>query len=207
MITAHNKESPFDVDAAVAEIRGHLQAAEKAEKERAQHAQKAQNCLVEIAQKHPEHLEAVCKKLGIGDSRRKELMQIARREKTVEEVRTNTRNRVQKHRGKRKATTSKSTATAAVAAKPDPAVTSAVTAPAGNKVDPGATKAAQAPKAEPSKLALGNFEYACNTWLPQLSADDRAAALKHVQAVFERLNKHPEAAEDRAKEQAPATVH
>jgi hypothetical protein len=76
------KGAPFNVDAAVAEIRGHLQAGEKAA---LSHNEKAGKRFIDIAENHPEHMAEVCKKLGLSDSRRKELMQIAGGRKTADE--------------------------------------------------------------------------------------------------------------------------
>jgi hypothetical protein len=58
-----------------------------------------------IKKDHPEHLNAVCDRAGIGRSRRKQLLQIGSGSKTLEKSRAENKTRVQRHRAKARAIT------------------------------------------------------------------------------------------------------
>jgi hypothetical protein len=61
--------------------------------------------LWQVKQEHPEHLDEVCRIADIGRSRRKQLLQIGRGDKTLEQSRAETKVRVQRTRAKAKAAT------------------------------------------------------------------------------------------------------
>jgi hypothetical protein len=61
--------------------------------------------LWDVKQHHKEHLDEVCRIAGIGRSRRKQLLQIGRGDKTLKKSRAENKTRVQRHRAKARAIT------------------------------------------------------------------------------------------------------
>jgi ParB-like chromosome segregation protein Spo0J len=93
----------FDPIAVGDKITGHLAEADLAKGAVIEHSKAAGALLVEVAEKHPKHLEPICDRIKLGRSRMHELMQIAGGRRTAEEVKANTKKRVAKHRAKAKA--------------------------------------------------------------------------------------------------------
>jgi type IV secretory pathway VirJ component len=133
---------------------------------------KSPRILWEVKEHHPEHLKAICERAKIGRSRRKELLQIGRGSKTVEQSRKESAERQTRSRANKKAR----------------AVT--VTAPASphaaNETDAGPTAK---PKPAPSNSveALAQFKVACDHWLPLLNERDQDQASTHANSMFEKL--------------------
>jgi hypothetical protein len=69
----------------------------------ASRSEKIAAILWKVKQDHPEHLDAICKRAGIGRSRRKELLQIGSGRKTVKQSRQTTAARQAKFKAKKKA--------------------------------------------------------------------------------------------------------
>jgi len=100
---------------------------------------------------------------NLGKSRAHELLQIASGKKTIAQVKTATRGRVQKHR-----------ATKAAAPKPKPSVT--VT----DKLSPEVPALDGVPKDDAkSARALAEFKHACKEYLPKLNAEHLHEAIDH----------------------------
>jgi hypothetical protein len=119
---------------------------------------------------HPEHLKAICERAKIGRSRRKELLQIGRGSKTIEQSRKESANRQSRSRANRKARAVTVTAPASPHAETDPGI--------GAKPKPAPSN---------SMEALAEFQLACDLWLPQLNECDQDKALTHVNNIFEQL--------------------
>jgi ATPase subunit of ABC transporter with duplicated ATPase domains len=146
--------------------------------------------LWDVAQYHPEHLDAVCECAKIGESRRYELLQIGGGRKTIAQSRQDTAARQQKFKAKKKK--AKQLA-AAEAAKADsvttPKVTEKATAKrskAGMDKPDKPKKAAtarpeKAPAPSKSEKALVEFKVACDRWLPHLTECDKLRAVNYVQ--------------------------
>jgi hypothetical protein len=120
-------------------------------------------------QHHPEHLNAICERAKIGRSRRKELLQIGRGSKTIDQSRRESAERQTKSRANNKK------ARAAT-------VTAPASAPAANESDVApATK----PKPAPSKSskALAQFKVACDQ-LPLLNERDQDQASTYANSMF-----------------------
>jgi hypothetical protein len=126
--------------------------------------------LWEVKVHHPEHLKTICERAKIGRSRRKELLQIGRGSKTIEQTRKESAKRQIRSRANRKAR----------------AVT--VTAPASPHAETDAGPGAK-PKPAPSNSmeALAEFKLACDFWLPQLNECDQDEASTHVNGMFAKL--------------------
>ena len=119
---------------------------------------------------HPEHLKAICERAKIGRSRRKELLQIGRGSKTIEQSRKESAKRQSRSRANRKARAMTVTAPASPHAETDPGI--------GAKPKPAPSN---------SMEALAEFQLACDLWLPQLNECDQDKALTHVNNIFEQL--------------------
>jgi hypothetical protein len=74
----------------------------------ASRSEKIAAILWKVKQDHPEHLDAICKRAGIGRSRRKELLQIGSGRKTVKQSRQTTAARQAKFKAKKKANAAES---------------------------------------------------------------------------------------------------
>ena len=138
----------------------------------ASRSEKIAAILWEVKEHHPEHLKAICERAKIGHSRRKELLQIGRGSKTIEQSRRESAERQTRSRANKKAR--------AVT------VTAPASAHAANETDAGPTAK---PKLAPSDSgeALAEFKAACDLWLPQLNERDRDKASTHVNSMFEKL--------------------
>ena len=194
-------------------IAGHIAAADRAKEAHDTESKTAGALLLDVAQNHPEHLEAICARIGLGLSRRKELLMIAGGRRTLEKSRADNKARQDRHRAKKRALTKR---------KPlQPPVTA--DKGSGNKVDPDvgaeAMKAAQAAaegqpqaagptpvepikpdpkttiegkvttKRRPSDQALAEFKFATRQYLPDMNPHDQRKAIEYVSEMIERLNR------------------
>jgi hypothetical protein len=184
--------SAFDPIAVGKEIAAHLAEADKAVAAHREYSMKAGALLLDVAQNHPEHLDAICKRISLGLSRRKELLMIAGGRKTVEQSRADNKRRQDRFRAKHKPKSSPAvdapeplheavTATAAPAATPQqsqPAPTPTPTPTPTNKVNP---------KGRSSSEALAEFKFAARQYLPDMIADDQSKALDYVVGLIKHL--------------------
>lgn len=91
----------FDPEVVGSKIKEHIAAADLAGAEQTRHAKEAGKLLVDVAKNHHQHLETICKEIGLSRSRRAELMQIAGGRRTVEQMRAAAKARVDRHRAKK----------------------------------------------------------------------------------------------------------
>jgi hypothetical protein len=74
----------------------------KADARARRHTRAAAKLLLDVKKHHAEHLDPICERIGLGQSRRYELLAIVEGRKTEEETKAGTNRRVQKHRKKKK---------------------------------------------------------------------------------------------------------
>jgi hypothetical protein len=169
-----------------------------------------------VKQNCPDILNAVCKRAGIGRSRKFELLRIGSGDKTVEQSRKETAVRQRTFKAKKKAESVTTTPKVTDSAKEPPK--------AGNGTDPDesaakmkAAHAANESKAAPPKKktnkkatskpdAKSEFAYACNHWLPLMSKRDQVEALKYANDVIER-SRIPADITESASEIDPTTLN
>jgi hypothetical protein len=205
----HIPATDFDPIAVGDKIAEHLAEADKADAVKREHSIAAGTLLLDVHVNHPEHLDAICDRIGLKRSRRAELLMIARGRKTPEQSKAQNKARVKKHRAKKKA---------AALQAPRPSenplhrpVTDDPSQPENqsNDVDPNASveavKVAQVeaeaqtasdsepkPTSKPAKscknslVALVQFKIAVDHWIMQLSADDTVEALAYAKTVGEQ---------------------
>jgi hypothetical protein len=139
--------------------------------------------LWDVAQHHPEHLDAVCKHAKIGRSRRDDLLQIGGGRKTIEKQRQENAARQAKFKAKKKV---KQVAAAEVS-KAVPVTTPQVTGTFAAQPKAGKDKSAdkptttKSPTDSKSAKALVEFKVACDHWLSQLTKCDKLRAVNYVQ--------------------------
>jgi hypothetical protein len=138
----------------------------------ASRSEKIAAILWDVQQQHPEHLKAICERAKIGRSRRKELLQIGRGSKTIDQSRKESAERQTKSRANKKAR-----AVTVMAPKSAHAANESDAAPA-TKPKPAPSESAQ---------ALAEFKVACDHWLPQLDGRDQAKASTYVNSKFEEM--------------------
>jgi hypothetical protein len=138
-------------------------------------AARAQQAAVPVIGFHPDHLKAICERAKIGRSRRKELLQIGRGSKTIEQSRKESAERQSRSRANKRARA------VTVTAPPSPHAANETDAGAGVK-----PKFASSNSVE----ALAKFKIACELWLPQLNERDQNEALTYVNSMFEKLRGH-----------------
>ena len=200
----------FDPVAVGDKIAGHIAAADQAKDRMAEHSRAAGALLLDVATNHREHLKAICDRINLGLSRRKELLAIAAGRKTVEQSRADNTARQHRHREKKRTPGTPK-------AKPLQGGVTAVREAEGN-VGPDAsanamkvsveaearprlveTRESTTPESEiagklkakgkrlPSDRALAEFKFAAGQYLPDMSLDDRRKALECVRGHIERL--------------------
>jgi hypothetical protein len=149
--------------------------------------------LWDVAQHHPEHLDAVCERAKIGETRRYELLQIGGGRKTIEKSRAENAARQKRLQDKRKAAVAEQKKAAAAAAAARPLVTEKATTKQG-KADKG--KSAAKPKPIKSSMALAEIDAFTKHWFPLLNERDQVKAEKLVAKRFEqaRVNRTRKAA-------------
>ena len=120
--------------------------------------------------------EAICERAKIGRSRRKELLQIGRGSKTIEQSRRESAERQTRSRATKKAR--------AVT------VTAPASAHAANETDAGPT-AKPKPAPSDSVEALAEFKAACDLWLPQLNERDREQSVDACEQHVRKAEEQP----------------
>jgi hypothetical protein len=128
--------------------------------------------LWEVKVHHPEHLRAICERAKIGRSRRKELLQIGRGSKTIEQSRKESADRQSRSRANKKARA------VTVTAPASPHTANQTNAGPGVKPRLASSKSVE---------ALAEFKIACDLWLPQLNERDQNKAFTYVNSMFEKL--------------------
>jgi hypothetical protein len=93
----------FDPVAVARKIADLVGKADKAKKRQLKHATEAGVLLLNVKENHPEHFEPICESVGLSRSRRGELLMVASGKRTHEENNKRTRDRVNRHRAKKKA--------------------------------------------------------------------------------------------------------
>jgi hypothetical protein len=144
-----------------------------------------------VQQHHPEYLDEVCERAGIGTSRRYELLQIGGGRKTIAQSRQDTAARQQKFKAKKKKAKQLAAAEAAkdisvttpkgngkAAAKQD---STDKGKPAGKPKKAATAKPEKAPALSKSAKALAEFKVACDHWLSHLDECDKVRAVNYVQ--------------------------
>jgi hypothetical protein len=149
-----------------------------------------------VEENAPESIVDICKRAGIGRSRRFELLKIGRGDKTVEQSRKETAARQKTFKAKKKAesvttkvTDSKAGAEAGTGNGTDPDESAATmkAAHAANEGNGKASKAKSASKPKPDKSETkSKFKAACDDLLPLMSKHDQAEALKYAKDVIDR---------------------
>jgi hypothetical protein len=194
-MTALTNFDPIKVGDEIAALESEAQGKlAEAKAEFASRSEKIAAILWDVKQHHPEHLKAVCKRAGIGRSRRKQLLQIGSGSKTLEKSRAENKTRVQRHRAKARAITVMATPVEA-GAKPQPETGN--NDPAKSATEPASAHAANESEAAPatkpkpaptkSDKALAEFKVACDHWLPLLNERDQDQASTHANSMFEKL--------------------
>jgi hypothetical protein len=164
--------------------------------------------LLAVQLNHPEHLKAICKRIGLKRSRQAELLMIARGRKTVEQSKAQNKARVNRHRAKKKAAALQPPRPSEIPLHPpvmdDPSPPANRTNDVGAEASADAMKVAEVaadaqtgPDSEPkltpkptrswknSAAALAEFKYAVNQWIKQMSPDHAAEAIAYAKAVGE----------------------
>jgi hypothetical protein len=193
----------FDPIAVGDKIAAHIAKADEAVSANREHSMAAGALLLDVAQNYPKHLEAICERIGLGLSRRKELLMIAGGRKTLEKSRADNKARQDRHRAKKRALPPpepkplQPPATASLDPEPKP-LQPPVTAnldpepkplhpPVTANLDPDG-KASKAKAKRSSDRALAEFRFAAGQYLPDMTADDRRKALELVSGMIARLN-------------------
>jgi hypothetical protein len=179
----------YDPIAVGDKIAGHLKKADAAKEAHDKHSRAAGNLLFEVQREHPGDMDAICKRIGLGLSRRKELLMIAGGRKTVEQSRAENAERQRRHKNKKKkqkqAEQKQEPTPKQEPSSPEP-IPSQPAAAEPTKPLPGSVtanefeepKPANDPTPSVSKRALAEFTVACRTWLPRMDDGDRAAAIQ-----------------------------
>lgn len=201
----------FDPIAVGDEIAEHIAAADQAKDKMAEHSRAAGALLLDVATNHPKHLKAICDRINLGLSRRKELLAIAAGRKTVEQSRADNTARQHRHRKKKRTlrTPNAKPLQGGVTAKgeaernvgPDASADAMKAVPVEAEARPRLveTRESTTPGSEtagnlktkgkrlPSDRALAEFKFAAGQYLPDMNLDDRRKALECVRGQIERL--------------------
>jgi outer membrane biosynthesis protein TonB len=178
----------FDPIAVGNEIKSHLDQADKAVAANREHSVAAGALLLDVQENHPGDMDAICERIGLGLSRRKELIMIAGGRKTLEQSRAENAERQRRHKNKKKKqkqAEQKQDPTPKQEPGPEPTA-EPTAAPEPTEPLPGSVtadefeepRAANDPTPSVSKRALAEFTVACRTWLPRMDDGDRAAAIQ-----------------------------
>jgi septum formation inhibitor MinC len=203
----------FDPIAVGDQIADHLSKADSAKASQLEHSTAAGALLLDVQKNHPKHLESICERIGLGHSRRGELLMIASGRRTQEENKRISKARQDKKRAKDRDAKAK----ALPPPKPEPpeSVTPVVTdspeASAARRkaeyaameaaaevqpVDVAAPKSQPAPaepvalpksKVTPSGQALAEFKVAADCWISKMSKRDSHEAILYAMAIYNRL--------------------
>ena len=193
-----------NLESAGKEIVAHITAGDKAKDKAVEHYKAAGLLLLDVSNKHPKDFTAFLTRscAGLGRSRAYELMQMAGGRKTVEQIRADTKKRVDRHRAKNKQRPLQETVTdqpevadaPTIVPNPEPtAEASAEQRKAQHAAqDPAAIEApaiaselpTDAPKATPkpkkSKRALAEFKVAVDLWFAMMDPADKAEAATYA---------------------------
>jgi hypothetical protein len=93
----------FDPVAVAHKIADLVVKADKAKAQQLKHTMAAGVLLLDVKENHPDHFESICERVGLSRSRRGELLMVASGKRTHEENKKRTRDRVNRHRAKKKA--------------------------------------------------------------------------------------------------------
>jgi hypothetical protein len=172
----------FDPIAVGNEIKSHLDQADKAVEANRKHSVAAGALLLEVQQNHPGDMDAICKRIGLGASRRKKLLMIAGGRKTLEQSRAENAERQRRHKNKKKKQKQAEQKQDPIQ-EPGPEPVAKPTEPLPGSVTANEEPQPEAANDQPvtpsaSKRALAEFTVACRTWLPRMDDSDRAAAIQ-----------------------------
>jgi hypothetical protein len=186
------------INAAVAEHNAAERAATTARAELVSKSKVLGQLLLEVKKRHPKaaDFEAFLKRVnGLGRSRAYDLLRLAGGRTTDEELRKDARERVRKHRAKKKLPTpepvsvtdpdvtesSKRIAKSpAISAEERRAQNAALLEPEPIPL-PDFDRSAEAKRKQRSRIALNEFTYACKNYLPRITEEaDRQEALRIV---------------------------
>jgi hypothetical protein len=198
------------INAAVAEHNAAERAATTARAELVSKSKVLGQLLLEVKKRHPKaaDFEAFLKRVnGLGRSRAYDLLRLAGGRTTDEELRKDARERVRKHRAKKKLPTpepvsvtdpdvtesSKRIAQSpAISAEERRAQNAALLEPEPIPL-PDFDRSAEAKRKQRSRIALNEFTYACKNYLPRITEEaDRQEALRIVTEML--ANKKAKAA-------------
>jgi hypothetical protein len=175
----------FDPIAVGNEIKSHLDQADKAVAANREHSVAAGALLYGVQREHPEDMDAICKRIGLSASRRKELLMIAGGRKTLEQSRAENAERQRRHKAKKKQQkqaepTTPKQPTQEPTGEPGPITAEPVNVePTSLSTEPlPGSVTANDPAPSTSKKALAEFTFACRTWLPKMDDGDRAMAIQ-----------------------------
>jgi hypothetical protein len=197
----------FDPIAVGDKIAGHLAMADKAVAANREHSKAAGALLLDVQKNHPKHMDAICDRIGLGRSRRAELLMIAGGRKTLEQSKAQNKARVKRHRAKKNAPVLLPPAPSENPLHRDVMDDPVEPQNRGNPANPDAradamkvaqvaAEAQAGPDSEPtpapkarkrnSKVALAEFKFAVDHWIKQLSSADTAEAIAYARAVGEQ---------------------
>jgi hypothetical protein len=200
-------DHPFDPVAVGDQIAAYEAEASKAKGALLDCSKKSGALLFDVQQNHPEHLEAICARVGISRSRRHELLMITSGRRTHEETKKKTKDRVDRHRAKKRtqalpkpefdcplqADVTDNVEDSAERRKaeytalyPDPVDEEHV------EVEPIEAPQPQIAPVEPE--ALAEFKAAADRWLPNMSDVYVSEAIDYALAIMHRLTRERRAA-------------
>jgi hypothetical protein len=148
-----------------------------------------------VEENAPNSIVDICKRAGIGRSRRFELLKIGRGDKTVKQSRDEGAKRQRKSAAKKKESVSTDLTDSATeqpkktgnGADPDASAATMNAAHAANEGNGKASKAKSDSKPKPDKSETkSKFKAACDDLLPLMSKRDQAEALKYAKDVIDR---------------------
>ena len=187
------------INAAVAEHNAAERAVTTAQAELVSKSKVLGQLLLEVKKRHPKaaDFEAFLKRVnGLGRSRAYDLLRLAGGRTTDEELRKDARERVRKHRAKKKLPTpepvsvtdpdvtessKRITQSAAISAEERRAQNAALDVEPEPIPLPDFDRSAEAKRKQRSRIALNEFTYACKNYLPRITEEaDRQEALRIV---------------------------
>jgi hypothetical protein len=193
-----------NLEAAGKKIVAHITAGDQAKEKAVEHYKAAGLLLLDVSNKHPKDFTAFLTRscAALGRSRAYELMQMAGGRKTVEQIRADTKKRVDRHRAKnkqrplQKPVTDQPEVADAPTIAPNPEPTSEASAEQRKAQyaaqDPAAIEAPAiapelpidalkaTPKSKKSKRALAEFKVAVDLWFAMMDPADKAEAATYA---------------------------
>ncbi len=177
-----------NLKAAGKEIVAHITAGDQAKDKAVEHYKAAGLLLLDVSNnKHPKDFTAFLTRscAGLGRSRAYELMQMAGGRKTVEQIRADTKKRVDRHRAKNKQRPLQEPVTdnATLEDKQEVAPADAHEAvPAADEPEVVPTDTPEGTPADPfpmSERAFAEFKFAVDAWMPKMTLVTRGRALAY----------------------------